>query len=94
MGSINGEIGEQQRACALAPGDRVRLKKPHPCGCADFVVTRTGADVKLRCEKCGRVVLLDSGKAKKQIKIRYPQADGGQKEAQNKSASQADGKEA
>ena len=40
-------------------GDVVRTKKPHPCGGDTWTVTRTGADIKLKCRTCGRVVMLD-----------------------------------
>ena len=40
-------------------GDRVLMKKPHPCGSSIWQITRTGADIKMRCEGCGRVVMLD-----------------------------------
>ena len=40
-------------------GDVVRTKKPHPCGGDTWTVTRTGADIKLKCRTCGRVVILD-----------------------------------
>ena len=43
----------------IALGDVVQMKKPHPCGSLTWVVTRTGADIKLRCRKCGHVVMLD-----------------------------------
>ena len=43
----------------LRIGDRVQMKKPHPCGSLRWVITRTGADIKIRCEGCGRVVMLD-----------------------------------
>jgi hypothetical protein len=39
-------------------GDRVRLKKDHPCGANDWEVTRVGMDVGLRCGGCGRSVRL------------------------------------
>jgi len=39
-------------------GDVVRLKKRHPCGGDLWSVMRTGIDFRLRCEKCGRVLLL------------------------------------
>jgi hypothetical protein len=39
-------------------GDRVRLKKAHPCGSSDWEVIRTGADIKIRCLGCGRIVML------------------------------------
>ena len=40
-------------------GDLLELKKPHPCGGNLWEVVRTGADVKIKCLKCGRVVMLD-----------------------------------
>jgi hypothetical protein len=39
-------------------GDVVRLKKVHPCGGSDWQVVRLGADIGLKCLKCGRRVLL------------------------------------
>ena len=43
----------------FALGDVVQMKKPHACGTNEWTVTRVGADVKLRCHGCGRVVMLD-----------------------------------
>ena len=40
----------------ISVGDQVRLKKPHPCGSHDWEVLRAGADVKLKCLGCGRIV--------------------------------------
>lgn len=40
-------------------GDTVKMKKPHPCGSSEWVITRTGADIKIKCLGCGRVVMLD-----------------------------------
>jgi hypothetical protein len=40
-------------------GDVVRLRRPHPCGGTDWLVDRLGADIGLRCETCGRHVLLE-----------------------------------
>ena len=39
-------------------GDRVRLRRPHACGANEWEITRTGADVKVRCLCCGRTVML------------------------------------
>ena len=44
---------------AFALGDRVILKKPHACGENLWEIVRVGADVKLKCTACGRVVMLD-----------------------------------
>ena len=49
-------------------GDRIRLRKPHPCGSYDWVVVRLGADIGLRCEKCGRRVLLARAEVERRTK--------------------------
>lgn len=36
----------------LAVGDRVTLKKKHPCGASDFKILRTGADFRIQCFGC------------------------------------------
>jgi hypothetical protein len=46
---------------SLKLGDRVRLKKPHPCGSQEWEVLRLGTDVKLRCTGCGHLVVLPRG---------------------------------
>lgn len=43
----------------ILPGDVVRTRKPHPCGGDLWTVLRTGADIRIRCNTCGRIVLLD-----------------------------------
>lgn len=47
-------------------GDRVRLRKPHPCGGDEWEVTRIGADIGIRCLTCGRRVMLPRAKFEKQ----------------------------
>ena len=42
----------------LRLGDRLRLRKAHPCGAHEWRVVRLGADIGLTCEGCGRRVLL------------------------------------
>ena len=44
---------------AFALGDKVILKKPHACGENLWLIVRVGADIKLKCDHCGRVVMLD-----------------------------------
>lgn len=41
-------------------GDVVVTKKAHPCGGDRWQVARTGADYKIKCLKCGHVVMLDA----------------------------------
>jgi len=40
-------------------GDVVRLRKKHPCGGDEWQVVRVGADIRLKCLKCQRQVLLE-----------------------------------
>src|SRR3954469_18971705 len=54
----------------LELGELLRLRKPHPCGGFDWEVTRLGADIGLRCLKCGRHVLLERALLEKRIKQR------------------------
>lgn len=53
-------------------GDRLRLRKQHPCGNTDWEVVRLGADIGLRCEKCGRRVLLPRSEVERRIKQVLP----------------------
>ena len=59
----------------LAVGDKVRLRKPHPCGGLEWSITRIGADIGLRCLTCGRRVLTPRSKIEKRIKAILPPAD-------------------
>ena len=52
----------------ISVGDRVRMRKPHPCGGYEWEVTRTGADIGIRCLTCGRRVMLTRVKFEKQVK--------------------------
>ena len=40
-------------------GDIIKSRKPHPCGSDEWTVIRTGADIKMKCNKCQRIVMLD-----------------------------------
>ena len=40
IGSVNMKVNV---------GDRVEMKKPHPCGCKEFEILRIGMDFKIRC---------------------------------------------
>lgn len=40
-------------------GDIVRLRRTHPCGGDTWLLDRLGADIGLRCQTCGRHVLID-----------------------------------
>jgi hypothetical protein len=53
---------------AIKAGDRLVMKKNHPCGGNVFVVLRTGVDYKIKCEKCGHEVMVPRLKIEKSIK--------------------------
>jgi hypothetical protein len=40
-------------------GDELRLRRSHPCGGDTWLVDRLGADIGLRCQTCGRHVMLE-----------------------------------
>jgi hypothetical protein len=43
----------------LLLGDIVRLRRRHPCGGDTWLIDRLGADIGLRCQGCGRHVLIE-----------------------------------
>ena len=49
-------------------GDSVKTRKAHACGGNLWTVVRVGADFKLKCAKCSRVVMLSSEKFYKAVK--------------------------
>ena len=53
----------------FAVGDVVRLRKAHPCGGSDWVVVRLGADIGLKCQGCGRRVLLPRRELERRLKL-------------------------
>ena len=52
----------------LQLNDRLRLRKQHPCGSYEWVVTRLGADIGLECTGCGRRVMLTRRELAKRLK--------------------------
>ncbi|MSQ08559.1 MAG: DUF951 domain-containing protein [Dehalococcoidia bacterium] len=54
----------------FTPGDRITLKKPHPCGGGDWEVYRTGADIGLKCLTCGHGVMLPRSEVERRLKAR------------------------
>jgi hypothetical protein len=49
-------------------GETVTTKKNHPCGGNKWEIVRTGADYKIKCLTCGRVVMLTPEELKKRVK--------------------------
>lgn len=54
-------------------GHLILMRKPHACGSAEWTVIRTGADVKIKCSGCSRIIMLDRldfmKKAKKNLTL-------------------------
>ncbi len=57
----------------LQVGDRVQLRKAHPCGSVEWIIYRVGADIGLRCAGCGRRVMLTRSELSKRLKQHLPQ---------------------
>ncbi len=49
----------------------VTTKKNHVCGSNKWKIIRVGADLKLKCEGCGRIVLMPSYELDKKIKQQH-----------------------
>ena len=39
-------------------GNIVVMKKGHPCGANEWELIRIGADIKLKCTNCGRIIIM------------------------------------
>jgi len=39
--------------------DSVSMRKPHACGTNEWTIIRVGADIKIKCNACGRIVMMD-----------------------------------
>ena len=49
-------------------GSIVTMKKQHPCGTNEWEIVRVGADIKIKCLKCGRTVLIPRVEFNKKLK--------------------------
>lgn len=53
----------------------VEMKKTHACGEKLFKVIRLGADIRIKCEGCGRSIMLPRQEFNKKIKKITAQAE-------------------
>ena len=69
---------------ALRAGDRVQLKKAHPCGNDVFCIIRVGGEVRVKCEGCGRDMVIDRIKLEKSIRknLTVAESDAARKETE------------
>lgn len=49
-------------------GSKVMMKKVHPCGNNEFEIIRVGTDIKIKCTKCGRIVMFPRVEFNKKVK--------------------------
>ena len=48
--------------------DKVIMKKPHACGNNEWLITRMGVDIKIKCINCNREIMMDRIEFKKKLK--------------------------
>ena len=46
----------------------VIMKKQHPCGSNEWTIIRVGADIKIKCNNCGRSIMLPRIEFNKKLK--------------------------
>ena len=46
----------------------VQMKKPHPCGSNEWTIVRIGIDIKIKCNNCGRTIMLPRIEFEKKLK--------------------------
>ncbi|HAI87508.1 MAG TPA: DUF951 domain-containing protein [Firmicutes bacterium] len=63
-------------------GDIVQMRKPHPCGSSTWEVLRVGADFRIRCQGCGRVVMLPRPRFEKDVRGIMSTSAGGDSHAE------------
>ena len=49
-------------------GSSVIMKKQHPCGTNEWKITRIGADIKIKCRNCNRIIMLPRIEFNKKLK--------------------------
>jgi hypothetical protein len=49
-------------------GDIVQTRKEHPCGSSEWEIIRLGADIKIKCTGCGRIVMIERPQFEKTVK--------------------------
>ncbi len=52
----------------IRPGDRLEMRKKHPCGSSEFDVLRAGSDVRIVCRGCGRDLVLPRDRLEHAVK--------------------------
>ena len=48
--------------------DKVIMKKQHACGTNEWIITRVGVDIKIKCINCNREIMLDRLEFEKKLR--------------------------
>lgn len=48
--------------------DFVEMKKLHPCGNNEWVIIRLGADIKIKCNGCGHIIMMPRREFERKMK--------------------------
>jgi hypothetical protein len=68
-------VNEMDGVVPYAVGDRITLKKGHPCGVNDWEIYRIGADIGLLCGGCGHRVMLPRRQVDRRMRSRVSESD-------------------
>jgi len=61
---------------SFSVGDRITLKRAHPCGGSEWIIYRIGADIRLKCLKCERRIFLSRKDAERRTVSRIAAPEG------------------
>lgn len=75
MSSTGSQPGKEE--VQFEVGDRITLKKGHPCGVNDWTIYRIGADIGLRCAGCGHRVMLPRRQVDRRIRSKVSGSESG-----------------
>ena len=59
-------------------GDKLKMKKPLPCGSQEWEVLRVGIDFRLKCCGCGHMIMIPRKQAEKNVKLIIPKEEPGE----------------
>lgn len=48
--------------------DHIIMKKAHPCKTNEFIITRVGVDIKIKCLNCNREIMMDRLEFERKVK--------------------------
>ncbi len=48
--------------------DQIIMKKPHACQTNNWLITRVGVDIKIKCINCNREIMMDRLEFEKKLK--------------------------